>query len=53
MKKKKKGIQISDKVWLLISLLAALLLWYCLSLGAQDRPQLPLYRQGRPPPWAP
>ena len=41
MKKKKKGIQISDKVWLLISLLAALLLWYCLSLGAKTGRSFP------------
>lgn len=30
---KKKKIVISDKVWLLISLLAALLVWYLLSIG--------------------
>ena len=41
MKKKKKGIQISDKVWLLISLLAALLLWYGLSLGAKTGRSFP------------
>lgn len=41
MKKKKKGIQISDKVWLLISLLAALLLWYCLSLGEKTGRSFP------------
>lgn len=41
MKKKKKGIQISDKVWLLISLLAALLLWYSLSLGAKTGRSFP------------
>lgn len=41
MKKKKKGFQISDKVWLLISLLAALLLWYCLSLGAKTGRSFP------------
>lgn len=41
MKKKKKGVQISDKVWLLISLLAALLLWYCLSLGPKTGRSFP------------
>lgn len=33
MKTKKKGPVISDKVWLLISLAAALLVWYFLSIG--------------------
>ena len=32
-KKTKKRASISDKLWLLLSLAAALLLWYCLSLG--------------------
>lgn len=41
MKKKKKGIRISDKVWLLISLLAALLLWYGLSVGAKSGRSFP------------
>ena len=31
--KTKKRASISDKLWLLLSLAAALLLWYCLSLG--------------------
>lgn len=33
MKKKKKGFVISDKLWLLLSLLTAILVWYILSLG--------------------
>ncbi len=33
MNKTKKKIQISDKLWLLLSLLAALLVWYLLSKG--------------------
>lgn len=33
MKKKKSKHVISDKAWLLLSFLAAMLLWYCLSLG--------------------
>ena len=38
---KKKGFVISDKVWLLISLAAALLLWYFLSLGAKTGRSFP------------
>ncbi|MBQ3104492.1 MAG: ABC transporter permease [Lachnospiraceae bacterium] len=33
MKKKKKGPVISDKLWLLLSLCTALIVWYILSLG--------------------
>ncbi len=33
VKEKKKPVQISDKVWLLISFLAAMLVWFLLSIG--------------------
>lgn len=37
----KKKFVISDKLWLLISLLAAIALWYCLSLGAKTGRSFP------------
>ena len=41
MKTKKKGLVISDKVWLLISLCTALVLWYMLSLGEKTGRSFP------------
>ncbi len=41
MKKKKKGLVISNKVWLLISLGAALVLWYLLSIGSKTHRSFP------------
>ena len=37
----KKKVVISDKLWLLISLVAAIALWYCLSLGAKTGRSFP------------
>lgn len=45
MVKKKKGIVISDKVWLLISLCVALALWYGLSLGEKTSRSFPFIDQ--------
>jgi len=41
MQKKKKGLVINDKVWLLLSLAAALIVWYFLSLGQQTGRSFP------------
>ncbi len=41
MVKKKKGQRISNKVWLLISLCAALVVWYLLSIGEQSGRSFP------------
>ena len=41
MNKKKKGSGINDKVWLLISLATALLVWYLLSLGSKTGRSFP------------
>ncbi len=41
MVKKKKGLYISNKVWLLISLCAALAVWYLLSIGESTSRSFP------------
>lgn len=41
MVKKKKGSRINDKVWLLISFAAAMLVWYLLSIGEKSGRSFP------------
>lgn len=43
MKEKNKGGKIPNKVWLLISFLVAMVLWYLLSLNPKNSKKLPEY----------
>lgn len=45
MQKRKGKLVINDKVWLLISLVVALIVWYFLSLGEQTRRSFPFLNQ--------